>query len=69
MRPIDYFDRGAEAMPERIAFAGNGVEYTYAQARAESQALARGMVAAGFRPGDGVPVAAAREASGQRAAA
>ena len=37
--------------------------------REAARVLGRAALQAGFRPGDGVPVAAAREASGQRAAA
>ncbi|MCC7121681.1 MAG: AMP-binding protein [Gammaproteobacteria bacterium] len=56
MRPIDYFDRGAEAAPERVAFEGNGVTYCYADARAESEAIARALYAAGFAPRDACAV-------------
>ncbi|MDP6183125.1 MAG: AMP-binding protein, partial [Gammaproteobacteria bacterium] len=56
MRPIDYYDRGAAAHPERIALSGNGIEYTYAEAVQRSTGFARGLYAAGFTLGEAVAV-------------
>jgi acyl-CoA synthetase (AMP-forming)/AMP-acid ligase II len=48
MRAIDYFDKGAEAFPDRIAIIDRGTRYTYREAREASQQIARGMWAAGL---------------------
>jgi acyl-CoA synthetase (AMP-forming)/AMP-acid ligase II len=56
VRPIDYFDRGADRAPDRIALSGSGVELTYAQARDASIAIARGLHASGLIPGDACAV-------------
>jgi fatty-acyl-CoA synthase len=56
MRPIDYFDRGAAKSPERLFISGNGREFTYAEAKSTTEALAKGLYAAGFKVGDSVAV-------------
>ncbi|MEE4146982.1 MAG: AMP-binding protein [Halieaceae bacterium] len=56
MRPIDYFDRGANSHPDRIFVQGNGRSYSYAMARATSDTIARALYAAGFEAGDSVAV-------------
>src|ERR1700730_3136755 len=62
MRAIDYFDKGAEAFPERIAIIDRGRSYTYQEAREASRQIARAMWSAGlsgeervaiFSPNDG----------------
>jgi acyl-CoA synthetase (AMP-forming)/AMP-acid ligase II len=52
MRPIDYFDRGAAAMPDRLAFTGGGGRYTYAEAQQRSKAIAGALHKAGLELGD-----------------
>jgi fatty-acyl-CoA synthase len=49
MRAIDYFDKGAEAFPERIAVIDRGTRYTYREAREASLRIARAMWSAGLR--------------------
>ncbi len=57
MRPIDYFDRGAALAPQNIFVAGHdGRAFTYDEARAQTLAIAQGLWASGFRPGDSVAV-------------
>ena len=56
MRPIDYFDRGVRLAPEREFLVGNGKSFTFAQAKADTEAIARGLYAAGFELGDSVAV-------------
>src|SRR5438046_8464931 len=49
MRAIDYFDKGAEAFPGRIAIIDGTKQYSYGQAREASRRIAKGMWAAGLR--------------------
>jgi len=56
MRPIDYFDRGAGLKPDAIFVRGGDIRCTYAEAHALTVALARGLHASGFAPGDSVAV-------------
>ena len=49
MRAIDYFDKAAEAFPDRIALIDGESGYTYRELRAASERLARAMRAAGLR--------------------
>ncbi len=49
MRAIDYFDKGAEAFPGRIAIIDRTKQYSYGQAREASRRIAKAMWAAGLR--------------------
>jgi fatty-acyl-CoA synthase len=49
MRAIDYFDKGAEAFPERIAIIDGATRYSYRQAGEASWKIARAMWAGGLR--------------------
>jgi acyl-CoA synthetase (AMP-forming)/AMP-acid ligase II len=49
MRAIDYFDKQAEALPDRIAIIDGSARYSYADLRRASQQIARGMWGAGLR--------------------
>src|SRR5271156_3511625 len=49
MRAIDYFDKQAEAVPDRIAIIDGSARYSYADVRNASQQIARAMWAAGLR--------------------
>jgi fatty-acyl-CoA synthase len=49
MRAIDYFDKGAEAFPGRIAITDRTAQYSYRQTREASQCVARAMWSAGLR--------------------
>ena len=49
MRAIDYFDKQAEAVPDRIAIIDGGARYSYADVRSASMQIARAMWAAGLR--------------------
>ena len=49
MRAIDYFDKGAEAFPGRIAILDRTAQYSYLQAQQASHRIARAMGAAGLR--------------------
>ncbi|MGA9570446.1 MAG: AMP-binding protein [Candidatus Acidiferrales bacterium] len=49
MRAIDYFDKQAEAVPDRIAIIDGGARYSYADVRSASMRIARAMWAAGLR--------------------
>ncbi len=52
MRAIDYFDKGAEANPERIAILDGARTYTYAELRQKTEQLACAMRAEGLRDED-----------------
>src|SRR5713226_10623300 len=49
MRAIDYFDKGAEAFPDRIAIIDRTTRYSYREAREASERIARAMWACGLR--------------------
>src|ERR1700685_2376572 len=49
MRAIDYFDKQAEALSDRIATIEGSARYSYADVRRASQQIARAMWAAGLR--------------------
>jgi fatty-acyl-CoA synthase len=49
MRAIDYFDKGAEAFPKRIAIIDQGTQYSYEEMRAHTERIARAMRASGLR--------------------
>src|SRR5579862_3021694 len=49
MRAIDYFDKGAEADPQRVAILDGTRSYTYAEVRTLTQEIAGAMRAAGLR--------------------
>ncbi|MGA2508963.1 MAG: AMP-binding protein [Candidatus Acidiferrales bacterium] len=48
MRSIDYFDKAADAYPERTAIMDRGVRYSYSETRVASQKIAAAMKAAGL---------------------
>jgi len=48
MRAIDYFDKGAEAFPGRIAIIDRETQYSYSGARDASHRIARAMWASGL---------------------
>ena len=52
MRAIDYFDKGAEAHPDRTAILDRGTHCSYRGARASSEKISRAMRAAGLRDED-----------------
>jgi fatty-acyl-CoA synthase len=49
MRAIDYFDKGADANPDRIAIIDGDARYSYCETRAITQRIARAMWADGLR--------------------
>jgi fatty-acyl-CoA synthase len=49
MRAIDYFDKGAEAFPSRIAIVDRNTQYSYLEAQQASQRIAKAMWAGGLR--------------------
>jgi len=62
MKAIDYFDKSAELLPDRVAITDGGACYTYSQARAASVKIANAMRAAGLRDEQRVAVLSANEA-------
>jgi fatty-acyl-CoA synthase len=48
MRAIDYFDKGADAYPERAAIIDRGTPYSYRETRTATEHIARAMWAIGF---------------------
>jgi fatty-acyl-CoA synthase len=49
MRAIDYFDKGADACPDRAAIVDGDTCYTYRETRAVTQRIARALRATGLR--------------------
>jgi fatty-acyl-CoA synthase len=49
MRAIDYFDKGAEAFPDRIAIIDRATKYSYRETQEASHRIARAMWSAGLR--------------------
>src|SRR6202451_2725115 len=49
MRAIDYFDKGADAHPDRIAIIDGSAHYSYRETQAITHRIARAMWAAGLR--------------------
>ena len=49
MRAIDYFDKGAEEFPDRIAIVDRTTDYSYREAQEASRGIAKAMWAAGLR--------------------
>jgi fatty-acyl-CoA synthase len=49
MRAIDYFDKGAEAYPDRTAIIDRATQYSYREAQDASHRIARAMWARGLR--------------------
>ncbi len=62
MRAIDYFDKGAEAFPERIAIIDRGTRYSYRQAQEASECIARAMWACGLRGEERVAIISPNDA-------
>jgi fatty-acyl-CoA synthase len=56
MRAIDYFDKGAEAFPDRIAIIDGDQKYSYRQTQAASRRIANAMRADGLRDEDRVAI-------------
>jgi fatty-acyl-CoA synthase len=50
MRAIDYFDKSADLHADRIAILDGDARYSYAETRAFSERIARGMWAQGVKP-------------------
>jgi fatty-acyl-CoA synthase len=56
MRAIDYFDKAAEAYPNRVALIDGNTRLTYGELRAVSERVARAMWANGLRDEDRVAI-------------
>jgi fatty-acyl-CoA synthase len=56
VRPIDYFDKGADAHPDRAAIVAGETSYTYREAREASWRVARSMWARGLRKEERVAI-------------
>src|ERR1700731_3111486 len=64
MRAIDYFDKGAEAFPSRIAIIDRATQYSYRQAQEASWSIAKAMWAAGLRGEERVAIFSPNDAGG-----
>ena len=62
MRAIDYFDKAAEAFPDRIALIDGNNRYNYRELRALSERVARSMWAKGLRDEDRVAILSPNDA-------
>lgn len=56
MRVIDYFDKGAEIAPDRVAIIAGSLEYSYQQTQTITHNIASGMWASGFDLGHRVAI-------------
>jgi fatty-acyl-CoA synthase len=56
MRAIDYFDKGAEAFPRRIAIIDRTTKYSYRDAQNASRRIAKAMWAVGLRDEERVAI-------------
>src|SRR6202048_4691634 len=56
MRAIDYFDKGAEAFPDRIAIIDGARQFSYRETQAASRRIAGAMRAGGLRDEDRVAI-------------
>jgi fatty-acyl-CoA synthase len=56
VRAIDYFDKAAEAFPDRIALIDGDTRLTYRELRLSSECLAGAMIAAGLRDEERVAI-------------
>jgi fatty-acyl-CoA synthase len=56
MRAIDYFDKGADEFPGRIAIIDRATRYSYREAREASQQIAQAMWSSGLRGEEGVAI-------------
>jgi len=54
MRPIDYFDRGHDLDPSRLAIVDGELRFTFAETKALTQRIARAMYAGGYARQSGV---------------
>ena len=62
MRAIDYFDKAAEAFPDRTALMDGNSTYNYRELRAASERVARSMWANGLRDEDRVAILSPNDA-------
>ena len=62
MRLIDFFDKGAEAYPDRVFLTDAHGSYTYAEARDASHRIANALIADGCTPGTRVAIYAHNDA-------
>jgi fatty-acyl-CoA synthase len=62
MRAIDYFDKGADEFPERIAIIDRATQYSYREAREASQRIAQAMWSAGLRGEERVAIISPNDA-------
>jgi fatty-acyl-CoA synthase len=62
MRTTDYFDKSAEAYPDRLAIVDGKVRYTYRETRLLTQKIARAMLAGGLRPEERAAILSLNEA-------
>ena len=53
---VELFEQQAERTPDAVAFSFDGETITFAELRARSRALARGLIAAGVQPGARVSI-------------
>jgi len=56
VRSIDYFDKAAEAFPDRVALIDGDTRFTYRELRLASERLARAMIAVGLRDEERVAI-------------
>jgi fatty-acyl-CoA synthase len=62
MRAIDYFDKGAEAFPDRAAIIDRDARYSYREMRAYTERIARALWASGLRSEERIAIYSGNDA-------
>jgi len=62
MRAIDYFDKGAEAFPARVAILDRSAQYSYLEAQQASRRIAKALWADGLRAEERVAILSPNDA-------
>jgi acyl-CoA synthetase (AMP-forming)/AMP-acid ligase II len=62
VRSIDYFDKAADAYPDRVAVIDHGYRYSYRETRLLTQKISRAMQAAGLRPEERAAILSSNDA-------
>ena len=62
MRSIDYFDKAADAYPDRVAVIDRGHRYSYRETRLLTQKISRAMQATDLRPEERAAILSSNDA-------
>ncbi|MGA3292409.1 MAG: AMP-binding protein [Candidatus Acidiferrales bacterium] len=62
MRSVDYFDKAADAHPDRVAVIDRGKRYSYRETRLLTQKISRALLAAGLQPEERAAILSSNDA-------